>query len=386
MREKIIMKIAIEALPTLGEKVGLGYYVKNLIKSLAAVDKTNQYVLFGSFWKNYKKNPPLLYCPKQDNFTLETAKFPNFILANLEEKLKLPIQYWMLRRHNIDLFHGTGNLLPPMPEKKIKTVVTICDLSFVVNPKWYNSDWHKGVKSSAERADKIIAISESTKEDLVKYYRINKEKIRVIPLAADPNYRIRKDRETLDFVRTKYNLPDKFILFVGGIRPIKNLPRIMTAFALLRKNEKIKEKLVIVGKTVHPSKEVFEALKALHLENEVVFTGYVPIEDLVYIYNLAEVFIFATLYEGFGIPILEAMACGTPVITSNISSMPEVAGNAALLVDPYDASDIALGVSRVLSDKSLRQELINKGLERIKVFSWEKTAEKTLEVYHECLK
>ncbi len=190
------------------------------------------------------------------------------------------------------------------------------------------------------------------------------------------------NKEEIEAITMKYQLPHEFILSVGGLHPIKNIPGLLQAYQLALK-EGLKHKLVIVGVAMDRSREIFQTLKVLGIEEKVIFTGPVPEKDLVALYNAADLFVYPCLYAGFGLPPLEAMACGTPVITSHNSSLPEVVGDAGLLVDPYDTQELAQSINSLLSDGKTRKKLIKKGLKRSKLFKWSDTAIKTLEIYEE---
>ena len=277
--------------------------------------------------------------------------------------------------------------------KKKKTVVTIHDCTPLIFPQAYPSGFKGKIKfflqkQSLKGVAAVITDSENSKKDIVKFLRVPKEKIEVIYLAADENFKkLPRGGCWQSLVKKKYHLPDSFILYVGDVNYNKNLPGLLRAFASLSQKESY---LILVGKAfknrrLKEIKELTALIKELDIVKRVLFLGFVPDKDLVRLYNLASVCCQASFYEGFGIQILEAMASGCPVVTGNVSSMPEVAGEAAILVDPYSQEDIVKGIEKVLGDKSLRERLIEKGFRRVKEFSWEKTAAKTIEVYRKVL-
>jgi glycosyltransferase involved in cell wall biosynthesis len=231
-------------------------------------------------------------------------------------------------------------------------------------------------------ADAVIAVSECTKRDAIRFYRIPEEKITVIYEGVNPRFRPASP-EAIAAVRARYGLPERFILYVGTIEPRKNLTTLLEAFHHLLATYDLR--LVIVGKKGWLYERFFRRLRELGLENRVLFTGYVPDEDLPAIYSAADLFVFPSLYEGFGLPVLEAMACGTPVICSNTSSLPEVAGDAALLVDPTDARALTGAMEQVLTNERLWATLRAKGMERARGFTWEKAAYRTWEVYQQVI-
>ncbi|NYE56950.1 glycosyltransferase family 4 protein [Carboxydothermus ferrireducens] len=261
-------------------------------------------------------------------------------------------------------------------------VITMHDIAPVENPEWYNkyfAKWYKFLwPKLLKNAKHIISVSEFTKSRIINIYNVKPEKITVIHLGVDDKFFIdeTKDEEKCEKVASKYNLPKQYLLMVSSPSPRKNIENIVKAYEKI--NRLINIPLVIVGK----SGLSFAGKMNLDIQNNknIIFTGYVDDEDLPYIYHNSAAFIYASLYEGFGLPVLEAMAAGTPVITSNLTSMPEIAGEFAYYVDPYDISSISEGILKVVSDINLRKKLINGGKIHAKNFSWNKTAAKTLEV------
>lgn len=232
---------------------------------------------------------------------------------------------------------------------------------------------------SLRRAARILTISEHSRREIEHFFPSADGKTAVTLLAADEHFHP-VERELLRGTRARFNLPGRCILTVGNLQPRKNLLRVIQAFARVR--ERVSDvKLVVVGKAQWKSSEIYRQAEALGLADEVVFTGYVPLDDLVALYNLAEVCVYPSLYEGFGLPVLEAMQCGTPVVTSNCTSIPEVAGDAALLVDPLQVDEIAAAILAVLADPAVGAELQAKGFAQARKFSWENVAERTAEIY-----
>jgi glycosyltransferase involved in cell wall biosynthesis len=227
----------------------------------------------------------------------------------------------------------------------------------------------------------VIVPSQSTKTDVMRLYGVNPEKIAVIYEGYDEEvYKPQDNLAPIEEVKREYNISGKYILYVGTLEPRKNIPRLVEAFHSLKKGE-VEHKLVVAGKLGWLYKDIFTTVTKLNLENEVIFTGYIPQKELPILMGGAEVFAYPSLYEGFGLPPLEAMACGTPVIASNTSSLPEVIGDAGILVDPYNSKEIAQAMYRLISDEGLRQQMHQRGLNRAKMFSWEKTAQQTLKVF-----
>ena len=296
--------------------------------------------------------------------------------------LKIPIEPFL---GEVDVLHVTDYLIPQV--RKAKLVVTIHDITPLLLPQYHNRYTRTYIRnkllSIGERADRIIAVSENTKRDIMHSLSIPESKIKVIYEAIDKSYHPIEDIKFLNRIRKRYTLPDKFILHVGTIEPRKNITRLIKAFSTLKKMKSLKHKLVIAGQKGWRYSDIFREVKDLDLEGEVIFIGYVSEEDLPGLYNAAQVFVYPSLYEGFGLAPLEAMACGTPVICSHTSSLPEVVGDVAILVDPYNIDEMARAIGEVLTDEGLRQEMGAKGLKRASLFSWEKTARETLSVYRD---
>ncbi|HXW01572.1 MAG TPA: glycosyltransferase family 1 protein, partial [Anaerolineae bacterium] len=262
---------------------------------------------------------------------------------------------------------------------------TIHDLAFLLYPHFLTKEsarYYGQIDQAWRKTDHIIAVSEATKHDSIKMLGVPEKKITVIHEAANPIYRPLPKDEARRVAKQKYNLDRDFILFVSTIEPRKNLPGLLQAYRRLRDHYKREETLVLAGSNGWLWEEVYETVAKLNLDNHVAFLGRVPSEDLVYLYNAARLLVHPSFYEGFGLTPLEAMTCGVPVIVSNTSSLPEVVGDAALLINPHDIEGLTVAIWRVLTEEELRQDLICKGLKRAKKFSWQQAAEKTLEVYH----
>jgi glycosyltransferase involved in cell wall biosynthesis len=239
------------------------------------------------------------------------------------------------------------------------------------------------ITGAARRATRVLTVSESSKRDILRFVDIKPEKIDVIYNAYDERFSQPPNEEDLDRVRERYQLQDQFVLYAGNVKPHKNLERLIEAFEIVRQRGLDKLKLVMIGDDISRYAVLRRAVHKHQLHKYVRFLGYMPEETLAAMYRLAGVFVFPSLYEGFGLPPLEAMASGTPVVISNVSSLPEVAGNAALLVDPLDPGVIADGIYRVLTDDSLRRDLQRKGLERARQFSWEQSVRRVRQIYSE---
>jgi glycosyltransferase involved in cell wall biosynthesis len=286
-------------------------------------------------------------------------------------------------QNGFDLVHATthyGTFLPC----RYRNVITVTDVSPLLNPETHGRmqvQYHRHVLPFVlARADAVVTISESSKKDIIQCCRIAEEKVQVILLGVDARFKpgIAPDSE---FIRS---LPERFILNIGTLEARKNLPRLLEAYALAREKG-LTHKLLIGGARGWRLSNLAGIVERYALENHVIFLGFVEDADLPALYGRADFFVYPSTYEGFGMPILEAMACGTPVITSNCSSMPEVAGDAAVLVDPLDTTDLATRMLELADSQELRESLRQRGLARAACFSWEKTARETLSVYERLL-
>jgi glycosyltransferase involved in cell wall biosynthesis len=238
---------------------------------------------------------------------------------------------------------------------------------------------------ATRRATRVLTVSESSKRDILRYVDAEPDKIDVIYNAYDERFGVEPGEEDVVRVRERFQLHDEFVLYAGNVKPHKNLERLIEAFQLVRRQGLDHLKLVLIGDEISKYAALRRAVHRYQLHKYVRFLGYVPEQTLAVMYRLAGVFVFPSLYEGFGLPPLEAMASGTPVVTSNVSSLPEVAGDAAVLVDPYDPAAIADGIRRVLTDEALRRDMRRKGLQRARQFSWEQSVQRVREIYGEVL-
>jgi glycosyltransferase involved in cell wall biosynthesis len=276
-----------------------------------------------------------------------------------------------------DLIH-VPNLLA-VPRSRAPLLFTLHDLTFLTFPSFHNrrtrlmSRW--ALRQAVRNADAFVTDAEFTAREMVRTTGVSREKIHVIPLAADEAFRPTGDEGCL----SRLGIEAPFVLYVGTLEPRKNLPLLIRAFAAQR----TEAKLVIAGTKGWMFEEIFALVERLELTSRVIFTGFVPDEDLPALLGAAEVFVYPSLHEGFGLPVLEAMQCGAPVITTNVSSLPEVAGDAALLVSPDDVAGLSAALARVLAEPALRADLKGRSLEQARRFSWRETAERTAEVYRQ---
>lgn len=351
------MRLALDTQSTLGRKTGIGIYTAALLDALRSVAPQHEYM--------------------ELNWGIERV-------MRLDRRLRW--QQWEVPRYaraaQADVLHVPGFDAPRW--KPCPVVVTVHDLIGVLFPqnlppvsRFY---WSRWLPFSARFADHIIADSEHTQRDIVRLLKIDPAHITVIPLAAGPQYQPIEPPDLLQATRQRYQLPERFIYFVSTLEPRKGIDTLLEALAIVVRTQP-DVKLVITGKRGWYTEQLFAQIERLQLAPRVQFTDYVPDEDLPALYNCADVLAFPSRYEGFGLTVLEAMACGTPVVCSNSSSLPEVAGEAALLVPPDDAAALAQALQRVLDDAALRWQMKTQGLQQAARFSWQHTAQETLAVY-----
>lgn len=369
------MRIAIDA-HSVGAKLGGNEsYAVNLIEALAEIDSANDYTIYVTTREAHDR-----FHQRWSNFTVRST-LPHTPLIRIPLTLSAE-----LRKNPVDVLHVQFTAPPFCP---CPSVVSIHDLSFEHLPRTFNArsrtQLRLTVRHSAKRAARILTLSEHTRQDLMKTYGIEAKRITAIPLAAPAHFGPIDDNRELQRVRHNYGIDGDYILSVGSIQPRKNLARLIKAYASLRGDHSAVKlpKLVLVGKCAWLYDETLRALEESGVKEAVVLTGYVPEKDLPALYSGALCFIYPSYFEGFGLPPLEAMKCGTPVIVGNKTSLPEVVGDAGLTVDPFDVEAIANGIKRLLHDSSLRQELSVKGKRRATEFDWRETARQTLRVYEE---
>jgi glycosyltransferase involved in cell wall biosynthesis len=367
------MRIAIDIRNMVFSRAGISKYTENLIRSLAGIDQSNEYVLLS----NTKSRRDW---SKFSNVSEKVIRLPNVgrFTEKFWEEALLPVEL-----KKADIFHSPRFMLPK--KKVCKYIDTIHDLAFKRYPELfteqtfsYVNDW---VERAVKKADKIIAISNNTKKDLIDLFNAKADRIEVIYLGVDHAFCPVDSNDPLTETRNKYGLPEKFILFVGTIEPRKNLKRLIEAFYEFRKDASNQHALIIAGGRGWQYSEIFKSVEKLGLDKHVIFLDYIPEQDLPLIYNAADLFVYPSLYEGFGLPVLEAMACGVPVVTSDTSSLPEITQDAAVLVHPLDTHALAKAMENVLKDRDLMLKMRDKGLKRASQFCWSETAKKTLQVY-----
>jgi len=372
--KKIKMRIGINASKIYDVHTGVGRYTSNLSRSILKTDSKNDYYLYTP---GRVGNADVAEIEGSD-LEKPAVFIQNNTLRILWEQMVLPMYS---RKDRLDLFHYTDHALSLL-FRKCPIIITVHDIAYLRLPNLLNTSrkvYKKNIlQISIKKAEVIIVDSYATKKDIVEYFGIREGKIRVIHLGVEGRFRPINNVESF---RLKNNLPSKMILNVGTLEPRKNVVSLIKAFNELRKKGFKDYKLVIAGNKGWLYEEIFKEVIHSDLEREVLFLGVVKDKDLPVLYNCADIFVYPSLYEGFGLPPLEAMACGIPVITSNTSSLPEVIGDAGIMVDPTDINSLCESMYILLKDKELWNRMRNMGLERSKLFSWDKTAEKILKVY-----
>jgi glycosyltransferase involved in cell wall biosynthesis len=370
-----VLSICLDFSPVVHQKAGLASYTRELATHLLQIEPGISWSAF-----HYDRYPPVPLPAPLDalpRYGVPWGAYRWRLTTALRHFLGLSMDRSFA---GVDLFHATEHLLPRF--SSVRTVFTLHDLIFLFHPETHKplNRWFLTLMMPRflRAADAVIAVSECTKRDAIRFYGIPEEKITVIYEGVNPRFRPASP-EAIAAVRARYNLPEHFILYVGTIEPRKNLTALLEAFHHLLATHDLR--LVFVGKKGWLYEGFFRRLRELGLEDRVIFTGYVPDEDLPAIYSVADLFVFPSLYEGFGLPVLEAMACGVPVICSNTSSLPEVAGDAALLVDPTDVRALAGAMERALRDEAFRVTLRARGIERAQRFTWARAAQETMQVY-----
>jgi len=382
------MRIGVDYTSAVRQGAGIGRLTRCIFQALAEIDHENEYRLFAAMGRGQPSNFPTFQPSNLSNFRLKTIPLSDRELNVVWHRLRLPLPVELITGP-VDVFHSPDFTLPPV--WRARAVLTVHDLSFLRVPECFTGALRRYlervVPRSVRRADHVIADSHSTKRDLVELLGTPAGKVTVIHSGVEPRFRPIIDRAALGPVRQRYDLPERFIISVGTLQPRKNFATLVEAFARLKsetgnwKPGARSLKLVIAGGRGWLYEEIFARVEALGLQGDVLFPGFVADEDLPALYNLAEAFVLPSLYEGFGLPPLEAMACGTPVVTSNVSSLPEVVGDAGLMVEPADVESLAVAIERVLEDGGLRREMVQRGLARAKEFTWERAARRLLGVY-----
>jgi len=371
------MRIGISAFALGSHLGGAETYIRNIVRALGTVDPSGDYTLFVT-----------------GGSPLSTERIPNtermhyVAVPARDELVRNALTFPLALVHRrIDVVH-VQMAAPPLCPARI--VVNVYDLAYEHHPELFPPSvvtrFRAFVPLTVRRAAVVLTISEFSKMDIVRRYRVPPEKVVVTPLAADPMFCPSHDMDRLAAVRERYGTGDRFILCVGNLQPRKNLRTLIDAYVKLRRADAIRHKLVLVGRKAWLYDDIFAVARASGYADDLVFTDYVPDEDLVALYNAAELFVYPSIFEGFGLPPLEAMACGTPVVCSNTSALPEVVGDAARTVDPLDAEALAAAIATVSGNAALRQRLSERGIARASCFSWEDSARIAADTYRRVMR
>ncbi len=371
------MRVGYDVRPFLKEETGVGIYFKNLLFSLSKIDPENEYFLFSSSWKDRFKPEKV---PPFAKMRFKDFRYPVRMINYFWNKFSWPSMDLFFRTR-LDLTHSATPLALPSGGKK---VVTVYDLCFMEHPHLSDDEsrtvFTPRIEQSLQDADGIITISRFTQEQVLKRFSINKDKVHVTHLGIDHDFWRNVPQEELDSIRSGFKLPSSFLLYVGALEPRKNIGRLIRALKIVH-SQYGKIPLVLVGGRGRDSANVLAEIDACGLQQWIRLTGYLKDRELRSIYRSATAFVFPSLCEGFGLPLLEAMCSRTPVIASGVSALPEICQDAALFFDPDQSMDMAEKIMSVLRNEDLKRDLVRKGEKRVLDFSWKTTAEKTLNIY-----
>jgi len=363
------MRIGIDATPIFLRKGGIGFYTHNLLEYLTRIDTRNEYILFRT--TQSQPEAPIPFITR-----------PNVRVIYAPKLLQKRRSY----QERIDLYHGTNFRL--RGRGRNGNMVTIHDLAFKHYPHFLKRKFGQSLsfwktKRDVHRADRVIAVSQHTAKDVVEFFKIDKERVRVVYHGVEDHFRPDVPAESILEIKKNYRiLTPKYILWVGTLEPRKNLPTLIKAYSEL-KSIHSEYTLVLGGGPGWQYQDILNL--TLSLGNRIQITGYLPQEDLIPLYAGAALFVYPSLYEGFGMPLLEAMASGVPIVASRTSSIPEVVGEAGVLVDPLSISDVSEAILKLLDNSSLRSSYREKGIQRAKQFTWERAAQETLKIYQEII-
>lgn len=372
------MRILVDYTAAITQGAGIGRYTRNLVDALLRVDQQDRFTLYSSERPSGERG-----FPQAPNLRARAGPLDNRRMTILWHRLRAPLPIEVLAGR-ADVLHAPDFSLPPT--LGARTVVTIHDLAFMTHPECavpaLRTYLNRVVPRATKRADHIIAVSQRTADDLVELLGVAPKKLTVIHLGIDLSVRRVTDAATLADAQERYGLRLPFALAVGTIEPRKNFARLIEAFAVARGQTGGPAQLVIAGRKGWLYDDVFETVERLRLGDAVRFLDYVPDADLATLYSLAAVVAMPSLYEGFGIPVVEAMVCGAPVVASTGGSLPEIVGDAGLLVAPDDTSALADALVRAVGDAQLREQLITRGYARARAFNWDAAARQHVAVYH----
>lgn len=369
------MRIGINTLPFLDNIAGTERYTLNLIKQFEKMQSAHEFLIILS------KINESYYRVKQERFinNVYQVNTKNRLLRIIGEQVYIP---YIAKKHNLDILFSPCNISPLLI--KVPVVLTLFDLQWLTYPELFSQFQlmyiNKFLPWSAQKARMIITLSEHSRKDILKIIPgITEDKVKVIAPGITPIFRRIESPNDIKDIKMKFHIRDKFMLSVCQTHKRKNLGRLIEAFYQLKVNKQIPHQLIIAGGKGDAYDELISIINEKNIP-DVIITGYISDSEVCLLYNSAEMMVYPSLFEGYGFPVIEAMACGTPVITSNISSLPEAAGDAAILINPYSVSEIAQAMDLVIYNQELRNQLIQKGFQHTQRFSWENTARETIKV------
>ncbi|MGN0676726.1 MAG: glycosyltransferase family 4 protein [Ruminococcus sp.] len=381
------MKIAFDALPLVSERItGIGWCEAGQTTAMARLYPENEYVYNFFSQKGDIQKSERIKQFLDTGIKTNTADFSGYLYRLISNFF--PVPYYKFFGSDCDITHFFNYIVPP--NVKGKTVVTVHDMVYKAFPETVRARTKymldTGLKKSMKRADIIVTDSEFSKTEIIKYFPQYQDKIRVVPCGVDLNkFHPCSDTDRIKRVKRDFETGEEYFLYLGTIEPRKNLERLIEAYAEFVKNTDNPPNLVLAGGKGWLYDNIYAKAEKLGIEKKVIFTKYIPSEDINALMCGAVAFVFPSIYEGFGMPPLEAMACGVPVLTSGEASLPEVTGNSAVIVDAYSVNSIAEGLDRIYSDRNLRERLSREGRERAEKFTWEKSAEILYKVYRELI-
>lgn len=373
------MKIGVDAQVLMEKSAGTTYYAQGILESLLKIDRENFYDLL--LWRLFPK-PPVFMFGREPHFSYRYQRFfPYKVFYKLFKwGMGLPLELFFGGSPDIYFFPN----FVIYPHSQGKSVVVVHDLTFEKVPQYVaarNVDFlRKFVPGSCRQADHIVTISQAAKKDIVQSYNIPADKITVVYPAVNTQTFYPRASAEKEAVKKKYGIKKPFVLYLGTLEPRKNVPAVIKAYAGLKNRKDFN--LVLAGKRGWMDEEIFEQVKSLKIEDDVIFTGYVPDEDRPRLMSAAEIFVFPSFFEGFGMPVVEAQACGVPVVTSNTTSLPEAAGEGAILVDPRRIEDIKTAIEKILSSPKLQNDLKEKGFRNARRFRWDDSGKKLIKIFN----